>query len=760
MTRIDRLALHGLRGACTPVGIDFDTGKSVVLIFGNNGTGKSTIADAIDFVCNREFGSLKDRSGTNAKQHVVSLNAPAKTLAVELTCGADTWKAGLVSSKPAITAGIGTPPPAFVLRRADIQRVVEQTPKEKYEALKAFITVPYIERAEQALRSAMKRSETDARSALTALDAARGSLDTLWEAEGKPSSDALVWAKAHASSPPAGLKAEIQRHADVLDALTSCRGRANDLRTAQTTLSKASADLRQAEMEWIKAQQQATGHDGALIDVLTEAQHFLTAHPDADACPVCGKPEPAEALQRRIASQLADLSQLAALKQKRDAADSAEQRQNTVLKTCETRLLDSAHVLAKAASALPLKGVDRIMVMDVEIALALIAQVELEQANLDTRRNALQTQLHQLTSVQSHLKTIEEKIDAARTLHLTAQRLATMLMIVEHERKAYVDGVLNHISSTVNDLYRAIHPDEPIGSVSMTLKANVMGSLEMAGVFQGASDVPPAAYYSESHLDTLGLCVYLALAKLNDGNAIIVLDDVLTSVDEVHLERIIQLIDNEATSFGHLIITTHFRAWRDRYRGAQATNAQLIELLPWSLQSGIQHTRDWNYVDELEALLKQGKFERQGVASKAGILLEYLLDWLTIKYHTPVPRSGETAFTLGTLASSANSIKRDLLRITFADTTGAEASVPLRPLIDKAVDRSWVRNQVGCHFNASASGVADAEVRAFANDVLALAKAMICADCGRLPVKNNSGSYWDCGGHCKKRHLYPLSKPD
>ncbi len=71
----------------------------------------------------------------------------------------------------------------------------------------------------------------------------------------------------------------------------------------------------------------------------------------------------------------------------------------------------------------------------------------------------------------------------------------------------------------------------------------------------------PGAYYSEAHLDTLGLCVYLALAKqAGTQDRIVVLDDVLTSVDEAHLGRIIELIDEEADGLGHLIITTHFAA--------------------------------------------------------------------------------------------------------------------------------------------------------------------------------------------------------
>lgn len=75
---------------------------------------------------------------------------------------------------------------------------------------------------------------------------------------------------------------------------------------------------------------------------------------------------------------------------------------------------------------------------------------------------------------------------------------------------------------------------------------------------RGCQRVACSAHDSELHLDTLGLCVYLALAK-QSGNALVVLDDVLMSVDDPHLDRAVDLISEEASHFGHVIITTHSR---------------------------------------------------------------------------------------------------------------------------------------------------------------------------------------------------------
>lgn len=117
-----------------------------------------------------------------------------------------------------------------------------------------------------------------------------------------------------------------------------------------------------------------------------------------------------------------------------------------------------------------------------------------------------------------------------------------------------------------------------MGGIRLYLKPKVRGSLEYDAAFQDSTQIPPQAYYSDAHLDTLGICMFLALAKhFNDDNTIIVLDDVMTSADEAHRERFMNVLHDEADNFCHMIVTTHYRPWRDFYRigGGPANKVQL-----------------------------------------------------------------------------------------------------------------------------------------------------------------------------------------
>ena len=191
--RIEKLQLSNFRGATNPVVFEFQSHQPIVLIFGENGAGKSTIADALDFVCNNAFGSLALRSGTTPKTHIVSALGKAEDLKVQMVYGGDTWQATLQNGKPITLPA--QPPRAFILRRADITRVMEATDSERYKKLKEFITAPQIEKAETALRTASKTIADEVDDAIRQKDTAESTLQQFWAAEGKPGTDYLNWAR-------------------------------------------------------------------------------------------------------------------------------------------------------------------------------------------------------------------------------------------------------------------------------------------------------------------------------------------------------------------------------------------------------------------------------------------------------------------------------------------------------------------------------------------------------------------------------------
>lgn len=758
--RVEQLRFSNFRGATQPVDFTFRGDSPVVLIFGENGAGKSTIADAIDFVCNSDFGSLRLRSGVRSSTHIVSSQGNARDLRVELIYGGQSWQATLQGSKP-VTQPPG-PPRAFVLRRADITRIMEATDSDRYKQLQEFITAPGIEQAEKTLREAIKALKDELQRATQHRATAQATLERFWEAEGLPEDDPLSWARRASQQPAADLGQRIEANTNVLAALDQAAQSEQAAALASGQLQHAQAGHALIEQELAAASKTQSNAD--LVATLQAARAYLDAHPEAMHCPVCAKPEAQASLLAQINRQLTQLQAIQALQEQLTDSAAVVQRASGAFDVAQAALrVACADLVAQVQATpgvIPQDLVARLAVSDdMEQARRTLQDVTGQRPALERRIQQDSKAVAQHTALRTHLAAIDELTGTVRETQALSDHLEAVFAIVEAERKRYVQDTVDTIGGTVSALYKRVHPDEPLGDLSFGIKPKTIGSLTLTSRFGDHPDVPPGAYYSESHLDTLGLCVYLALAK-QAGNALVVLDDVLMSVDDPHLDRVIDLINDEAPNFGQVIITTHSRAWFDRMRSGNGMQAELIELYGWDLNHGMHHSGASLAVDELRTAVSARKLDRQAVASKAGVLLEQVLDDLTLRYNCSVPRKRPPQYTLGELSHAFDRRLRPLLRTEQLDRSGdVETSTALDRLLDAASADSWIRNQVGAHFNPNAAGISDAMVRKFGENVVALADAMICSHCHQLARKNKSGSYWECGGGCGKIRLYPLQAP-
>ncbi|WP_299430772.1 ATP-binding protein [uncultured Meiothermus sp.] len=82
--RLEQISLKHFRGAVQISLFRFDPSKRLVMIFGENGSGKSTVVDAIDLMFNGGKGSLEGRSSTSARDHLPSLGRSPSDVEIEV----------------------------------------------------------------------------------------------------------------------------------------------------------------------------------------------------------------------------------------------------------------------------------------------------------------------------------------------------------------------------------------------------------------------------------------------------------------------------------------------------------------------------------------------------------------------------------------------------------------------------------------------------------------------------------------------------
>jgi hypothetical protein len=239
------------------------------------------------------------------------------------------------------------------------------------------------------------------------------------------------------------------------------------------------------------------------------------------------------------------------------------------------------------------------------------------------------------------------------------------------------------------------------------------------------------------------------------------------SVDEGHLDRFIALLHSLTGDFAHILLTTHYRPWRDRYRYKRAPEGEVnfIELRPWTLNTGIRHQVGKNLVQELQEAVNSSYFDRQQIAAKAGILLENIFDYLTLTYSCRIRRKIALDYTLGELLDAIFSKLSKSLRVEHLkkDASGkydislGVDEIKLLPIFDELKKLSFIRNQVGAHFNLSGSDVSDTDVEALAKNTLLLAKALTCPESGDFPSRKNTGEYHET--RIKSVRMHPLQEP-
>lgn len=772
--KIKNITLKGFRGATQSANVVFDTSKSLSLIFGENGTGKSTIIDGFDFLCNKNIGSLETYSfgRTPVEKFIPSHgNIPANCF-IELNTENGKWKATLAGKVITITPENDIPS-ARILRRAAILRLIEQEPKARFEELKSFINVPNTDKVESVFRDAIKETERLFNEYTRALSQANEALDKLWNDAGKQGSSSISWAEIRVKANTAEDQKTINSIETLLRLIANTVTSLSSLKTAITNEEIAVKSEVNAKASQKAFEEKQKEKDSDLLTLLQKAHSYIAGHSAIGKCPVCETEQDINNLMQSVSTRMSEMNEVKTLSTATQQASFQVEAKKMLRINSEIDFIAKLKLFLNEVSLISsdigsLLNLEKKFVFSGKDSTEYSSDlsdsfttwhasfISSAKLKIEEKKGEYQNNISLKSTIQNHLDIVREKEILAKTKEKTLSELKDILQIIEKERKEYIEGILTLISQEVSTLYSTLHPDEQLGEARFYLKPNQIGSLEFDASFQGAVEIPPQAYYSESHLDTLGICVFIALSKhYKNDNTILILDDVLTSVDAQHMDRFMKMLHEQSKVFNQIIVTTHYRPWKDRYKYTRSavSNIDVIELGPWSLQTGIQVSQFKEAVSELKNSISVGSFDRQAIASKAGVVLESMLEFITRKYRCLLPYDGTAEHTLGDFVGGIDSKLSKLLKIK---KNGKETE--LKPLLDTSISAQWIRNCVGCHFNLKGSDVTDQEVKDFANAVIAIADAIICPDCYSLP-KKNSGSFWHCSCKENQLELHPLTQP-
>lgn len=766
---ISHVSVENLRGSVNPFTLTFDKKKKLTIIYGENGTGKSTVADAFDLLGNGKIGSLDNRGlGVHTRKYWHSLGkTPAE---VKVTFGTSSGDCTVALARNDVVVINETlRPQVTVFRRSQILQLIEAKAADRYAAIRRFVDVTGVEESESALRSLIRTKASEYTIATTRVSENLDEIERFWAQAGKPGASSMAWAEQEVVKDQGALdqrKAGIDRLISLWDALAVHPPR---LAAHIASLESARVADQQANQKVASLKDAVAVDYMEVLEILRAAQSHLQNHPEPAVCPLCESAENVAGLSAKVNNRLEAQGAYGQLEAARRQAESTA----LVVQQAEQRVVDARAAAKEDADAFDVHRMGGDLPPDIVLPDAIPADVAdwtMWMATHQAKRSAWAEasaacvdEKRFLGTLRTSMKVLKENRNAAETLEHLVPRLEKVLGIIEGERKKFTDSVLDAISKRVGELYEAIHPGEGLNKIGLALDAAKRASLEIETEFGGIKGTPPQAYLSDSHLDTLGLCILLALAERDSpGEKILVLDDVLGSVDEPHVDRTIEMIYDVTSKFRHCVITTHYGPWRHKFRWGwlKSGECQFVELARWSLAKGISHGKSIPEVERLRGLLEESSVDLGGVCSKAGMILEALLDFLTQHYECSVPRRAGANYTLGDLLPAVNGKLLKALRVEHRqeDASGAVAYVDrmLEPHLVEINRLAQVRNVMGCHFNQLSFELLDSDAIKFGTEVLALADALIDHEVG-WPKNGKSGSYWATAG--ETRRLHPYKKP-
>lgn len=264
-----------------------------------------------------------------------------------------------------------------------------------------------------------------------------------------------------------------------------------------------------------------------------------------------------------------------------------------------------------------------------------------------------------LTRLEENMKRLENAEKRFTEVDIWNTRASLLLDSFQGARDSVLADLYDSIRDRFVSLYRKLHDTDESEFIAKLEPDGAGLSLEVD--FYGRGTHPPNALHSEGHQDSMGVCLYLALSeRLTHGIIdLVILDDVVMSVDADHRRQLCSVIASEFSD-KQFLITTHDRNWARQLRSESVvTSKNSIEFFNWNVDTGPQVNHEVDIWSRIDADLKRGDVPSAAAKLRRGMeeYLSTICDALLAK--VPFKLSGR--YELGELIQSAMHRYKELL---------------------------------------------------------------------------------------------------
>lgn len=635
--RIKAISLSWFRGAADSVSMEPD-GKSIV-VYGVNASGKSSFVDAIEYVMTGgKIGHLShEYSGKHLENAVPNTHRPkgrTTRLSIKFSDNSEAKteiaEDGAPKSSGSMLVAMGMwDYRRTVLRQDEVAAFIHDTKGGKYSALLPLLGLHQIEIAAENLRRLAKAVETaselkDMKSAIKQADTRRK--EVFGTAKDDEILKTIETLRAKYCRDQPSTKDPVLLCADLATALERRTAQLSADQRKHFTLRAASelqikkhiAAVRSASVKLADAVDPLISEKLAVLQPAEAWAGKLTVGGETK-CPACGQSMGVTELQAHVRSELERLHEIRSIFNQRNVAmgdlcDSVKSLKSSLnkpdvkswreevakgpLEPCFAYLDDAnAEALRTACSEDTLREIDNKLLPLVDAAASASTAAPPDVQRLSTDKG----------TVDAARTTIEARRQATSAAQIE-ELLSIVAALEQHTREEIrrrSKATIDEISADIQKMWAILHPGEAIEDVRLYIPKDTDKAIDICLKFHGKEQESPRLTLSEGYRNSLGLCIFLAMAKREAGDdRPVFLDDVIVSLDRNHRGMIVELLQREFSA-RQVIILTHDRDWYTELR------QQLVEgtwtfktLLPYeNPELGIRWSHKTTTFDDARAQL-------------------------------------------------------------------------------------------------------------------------------------------------------------
>lgn len=751
--RLTRIQVSAFRGVPDTLEVVLAGGRSLA-VCGDNGTGKSTLADALEWFFTGKIGFLAHEGRGHAVRHQ---GATGPTWVEVETTGALGGRATHPHDGKSAACAVGETE-MFQLRGRALVEFIDKTKGEKWKELANILG---FEAANQ-LSLDLQRVRNDLEAARLAADAGLGTAAAALVRQSIDADEASILAYVGQQCAVIGVLAPSTFKAAIdpnwAPSLTQDRdaamraGRRAALAAEVAALATPDFD-RGLLSGWNDVIAIETSEDRARRVLIGAADKYLASASALTACPVCGQSIDFAKLRQRVTQTLADLKTADSrfrLAEEGMMALVATAKAAEALRTeCANRARQlGAGTLGKLPAALS-GELERAQSNRTALAPTVLGQfvrelaawdmaaakatkADLELGGDDRGRALAKIVIGAELSRQWVIR--RATAEAASRAHDVAQRIFDSY---QDRLRSYFGEVLQAITARTSEIWARLHPDE--GLEDVRIEPWEEKGVELVVHFHGTDQRPPHGVLSESHLNSLAIALFLAMAeRFNDRLGFLVLDDVINSFDREHRGRLAELLVSEFKT-RQLVVLTHDPLFYRRLT-TLAPDWNRLEFTSWSFDAG---PRTLGYAGSARLGAAQARLaagDRHDAATKGRLALEEMLQEVCERFEADLPfrrgsRNDQREYG-EVVAGARGMLKKRAPRLK-------EQLEPLFKLLD-----ADVRAALNVESHASQEQASDREIGDALARVEQLEQAFTCANCGTRvwTIGTPASCRCECGG--------------